>query len=131
MSPSLNLQSQIRALLAADSAVTALVPAANIFDKHAAGETFPKIQLGEHFESDADLTIERSMTKVLSTIHVWTRDGGLAGANTIANAIRAALAGKIIGFVDARFVDARFMRDDDGKTAHGVMHFEALFWSPA
>ena len=119
----------MRALLASDSTVTAIVPPANIFDRHKSPEVFPKITLGEHQEVFDDTTIERDTLRIVSTLHIYTRDGGLAGANEIAGAVRKALVGKVLGFVDFRFESSHFMHDPDGVTAHGVLSFESLYWS--
>ncbi|OAI26951.1 hypothetical protein A1351_14000 [Methylosinus sp. R-45379] len=131
MTPSYDLQLQMRALLAGDATVTALVPAANIFDRHKSPEVFPKIVLGEHQEVGDDLTFDRNTTRVFSTLHVFTRDLGLGTANKIAGAVRKALVGKIMGYVDFRFESVHFQRDPDGETGHAILSFEALFWEPA
>jgi hypothetical protein len=131
MTPALALQAQMRALLAGDSAVTALVPAASIFDRHKSPEVFPKIVLGEGQEISDDLTLARDTVRVFAILHIWTRDGGLAGAKAIGGAVRKALVGKITGFIDFRHIDSHYMRDPDGETAHGVVTFEALTWEPS
>ena len=126
---SVELQKAIRARLVASPAVTTLVPAANIFDRNGPPERFPSIIMGEGQIVREDLTLADNHVRLYQTIHVWTRDGDLLSARRIAGAIGAALRGRIfaaIPVVSARYTDARFMRDPDGVTGHGVLTFEAL-----
>jgi hypothetical protein len=125
----LALQKAIRAALAGNLAVTALVPAASIIDSHKRPQTFPAIVLGEDLETDADLTFDRTHVTIYATLHLWHDEPGLTGVKTIAAAIRGAVrngveleAGRC---VDLRFESARFLRDPDGL-AHGVVTLEAL-----
>jgi hypothetical protein len=129
--PSLDLQAAIRAALVADPAITALVPTANIYDRSKRPEVFPSIVLGEDMEQDAEVELSRSYIRVTSTIHIWNREPSTVGVKKIAAAIRSAVAARVSGFVDVRFESARFLRDPDGETAHGVVTFDSLVWSPA
>jgi hypothetical protein len=130
VSASLDLQSAIRAALIADAAVTALVPAANIYDGIVRQDHMPAITLGDDMEQDADMTLARDYVRVTSTIHVWVREASFLTAKRIVGAIRSAVASRVAGFVDVRFESARFLRDPDGVTAHGVVTFDSLVWSP-
>lgn len=126
---SVMMQKAIRDRLVATAAVLALVPAANIFDRHSRPERFPCIILGEGQNVPEGLTLADNHVRLYSTIHIWTRDGDLISARNIAGAIAGALRGRIFGgvaTVTARYRDARFMRDPDGETGHGVLTFEAL-----
>ncbi|MDQ0347863.1 DUF3168 domain-containing protein [Ancylobacter vacuolatus] len=126
---SLAMQQAIRARLTGDASVLALVPAANIFDRHSRPERFPCIILGEGQAVRDNLTLADNHVRLFSTIHVWTRDGDLVSARAIAGAVGVALRGRFFGdraAVRARYRDARFMRDPDGETGHGVLTFEAL-----
>ncbi|WGD32011.1 DUF3168 domain-containing protein [Ancylobacter sp. WKF20] len=126
---SLNLQEAIVAKLKASTDVLALVPSANIFDRHARPERFPCIILGEGQTVREDLTLADNHVRLYQTIHVWTRDGALIGARRIAGTVGAALRGRAFGavpVVSARYTGARFTRDPDGETGHGVLTFEAL-----
>jgi hypothetical protein len=130
MSASLALQIALRGLLTADAVVTALIPAGSIFDRSARPEAFPCIILGEATEVPADHVVQR-YTRVVSTVHVWQREAGLTGVKEIAGAIRKAVNGTYPVLdggrcLDLRFTGARFMRDPDGVTSHGVMTFEAV-----
>lgn len=128
-SPSLSIQRSIRAALIADAAVSALVPAAQIYDRHQRPEVFPCIVLGEDQEIYEDMTLERDTLRVVSTIHIWSREPSLTGVKTIADALRRALIGNptvTANLIHFHFENVRFMRDPDGVTAHGVITFEAL-----
>lgn len=126
---SVKMQKAIGARLVSDAAVTALVPAANIFDRHARPERFPCIILGEGQSVREDLMLADNHVRLYQTLHIWTRDGDLVSARAIAGAIGAALRGRFFGevvAVSARYRDARFMRDPDGVSGHGVLTFEML-----
>lgn len=135
MSAALALQAAIGARLAADPAVLALVPAGQIIDSHSLPEAFPCVILGEDQEVADDLTFERQHVRVTSTLHVWHREAGLAGVKAIAGAIRDALRGGLpvlsgASCLDMRFEGARFMRDPDGITSHGVVTVDSLVELP-
>ena len=126
---SIQMQRAMRDRLVASAEVLALVPAANIFDRHARPEIFPCIILGEGQIVREDLTLADNHVRLYQTVHIWTRDGDLVSARAIAGVIGAALRGRSFGevaVVQARYSDARFMRDPDGETGHGVLTFEAL-----
>jgi hypothetical protein len=144
MSASLAFQKMARAILAADAAVTALVPAQNIVDANArpeifpqySGDThssFPRINLGEDQELPGDDVVRR-YTRLFSTLHIWNREPGLAGAKAIAGVVRRALEGQRwahdnVKCLDTAFSQARFIRDPDGETAHAIATFEATLES--
>jgi hypothetical protein len=73
MSSSLQLQQAIRAALVNSTAVTALVPASNIYDRSKRPEVFPCVVLGEDMEQDSDMTLARDVIRVTSTVHIWDR----------------------------------------------------------
>jgi hypothetical protein len=127
--PALSLQAAMRAALVADTAITGLVPAAQIYDRHQRPEIFPSIVLGECQEMLDDMSLERNYYRVFPTLHVWHREPGLVEVKAIAWQIRKTLVGNplvTLGLVDFRYNDARFMRDPDGVTSHGVVTFEVL-----
>lgn len=130
MSASLAFQLASRAILIANSAVTALIPADNIVDANGRPEIFPRVNMGEDQELPADDVVGR-YTRLLSTMHVWVQEPGLEGAKTIAGAIRKALILQTWtqnGFscLDTRLQSARYLRDPNGQTSHGVITFQAL-----
>ncbi len=69
-------------------------------------------------------------TELNSTFHIWTREQGLAAAKAIAGAVRKALVTSWTqnGYVGIRtmLLSARYLRDPDGQTAHGVITFKTL-----
>lgn len=130
VSASLAFQTFARITLAADTAVTTLVPASNIMDANGRPEVVPRINLGEDQELPADDVVGR-YTQLASTFHVWSREPGLAGAKAIADTIKRSLRLKLWTLgnyrcVDCKFASARFIRDPDGETAHGIVTFESL-----
>ena len=133
MSASLSFQEFARTTLTADAGVTALVSADAIVDANARPEVFPRIVLGEDQELPADDVVGR-YTNLSATLHIWSREPGLATAKAIAGAIRSALnlPNRLVfeadGYrcTDCRFASARFVRDPDKITAHGIVTVDAL-----
>lgn len=131
MSADLALQKAVRARLAATAAVTALVPAAAILDRHARPAPDPSIIMGEGQTVEGG-DIARKMQRVYFDLHVWKKEPSTAGAKAIAGAIRTALhAGRLTldtGFHcgDCRVSSMRFLRDPDGETSHGIVTVETL-----
>lgn len=128
MSASLACQKAQRAALTADGAIVALVPADNIIDGSGVLDRFPAIVLGEDQELPLGDTprVDR-FALVHSTLHVWKREPGLAGAKAIAGAIRDCLVNATWtrdGWqcLSTDFESARFLRDPDGETAHGIIN---------
>lgn len=130
MSASLTTQRMQRTMLAASPDVLALVPADHILDTGARPEVWPSVIIGEDQELPADDVVGRYST-IYSTLHVWSREGGIADAKIIAGAVRKALhrqTWQLGGYkcIDTKFQSARFLRDPDGKTAHGVVTFVSI-----
>lgn len=130
--PTLAAQKAIRARLIATAAVTALVPAVSIIDSNQRPAPSPSIMLGQDQAVDSAVLLDRSLVEVFSTLHVWKKEPSLAGVKTIAGAIRDAIGRNqrlaVDGHAccDLRFESARFMRDPDGETSHGVVVIYAL-----
>jgi hypothetical protein len=133
MSASLAFQKFARGALVADVSLRALVPADNIVDSNARPEVFPRINLGEDQELPADEIVSR-YTTVIATLHVWVREPGLVTAKAIAGEVRRVLnrPSRLVfeanGYrcIDCKFASARFVRDPDGVTAHGIITFESI-----
>jgi len=129
MSASLACQKAQRAMLIADAAVTALVPGDNIIDSSAVLDLFPRINIGDDLEQPiGNVPRMDRFASVTSTLHVWTREPGLAGAKTLAGAVRDCLANATWtrgGWqcLSTDFESARFLRDPDGETSHGIVVF--------
>lgn len=123
--PSLAAQRFVAARLKATAAVTALVPAASIFDRNSRPETFPCIIVGEGQtidESDGECFVG---AEVFLDVHVWTRGNSLADTKTIAGPVQRALRnvegeqdGVSLDFVGQ---DSRFIRDPSGEHGHGII----------
>ena len=127
--PTLAVQKALRARFIATAAVTALVPAASILDRNQRPAPDPSIILGEDQVVDDGVTIMRDYVRVYSTIHIWKKENSLVGVKAISGAIRRAigrvrmldLADPDFTCTDCRLDGARFMRDPDGVTSHGVI----------
>lgn len=131
MSADLAVQKAVRARLVSTGAVTTLVPATSILDVNQRPAPNPSIIIGEGQSIEGDL-IDRRDQRVILDLHLWKKEPGLAGVKAIAGAVRAALHngrlpatdGHDMG--DCRVSSARFLRDPDGETAHGVVTVETL-----
>jgi len=131
MSAALALQKAIRARLVSDPGVLALVPAGNIIDGHGGPKSFPAILIGEDLETASDLTMDRRHITVYLTLHAWSHEPGMTDVKAIVEAIRKAIQTPVQieapdRLIDLRFEAARFVRDVDTLTAHGVVTLEAV-----
>ena len=132
MTPELALQKAVRARLTWFPSVTMLVPVASILDHNERPAPSPSIIIGEGQSVDEGDSINRSLTRVYMDLHVWKREPSTAGVKAIAGAIRAAIKSALIADIDGfHFADcyvqsARFLRDPDGETSHGVVTINAL-----
>jgi hypothetical protein len=127
--PSLALQIAIRQRLVASSAVTSLVPAANILDKNARPEVFPCIIIGESMTLPGDM-IARNDYVTHADVHIWLNEAGTVGAKQVAGAIRQALSDRFYDLDSHHLTDlyiesCRFLRDENGVHSHGVMTLNA------
>lgn len=130
MEPSLELQKAIRVRLVASSALTSLVPAANIVDRNGTPAAFPSILLGEG-QTVAGGDIARRRHEVFVDLHIWQKETGLVFSKQVAGAIREALADTRwtatgLHVADLRVTSSRFMRDPNGIHSHGVISLTAL-----
>lgn len=131
MSANLAVQKAVRARLAGAAAVTALVPAAAILDRHARPAPDPSIIIGEGQTLAGDDIARRTQRLVLD-LHCWRKEQSLTGVKAIAAAVRTALhAGRLTldgGYHcgDCAVTATRYLRDPDGETAHAVVTVEIL-----
>lgn len=131
MSAEIALQQGLRARLVATPAVTALVPATAILDRHARPAPDPSIILGEDQVTEGD-DIKRSMLSIWSTVHVFKKEPSLEGVKAIGGAIREAVQSSRLELAagyhcgDCYVSSARYLRDPDGETSHGVITIESL-----
>lgn len=131
MSAELALQKAVRARLTATQEVTALVPAASILDRSARPNPRPSIIIGEGQSVDENDSISRNRIRIYFDLHIWTEELSTELSKRIVGAIRAALKVRppvVDGYhcADCRIRQARFLRDPDGETAHGVVTVDAL-----
>lgn len=132
MSADLALQKALRARLVATSAVTALVPASAILDRHTAPVVDPSLILGETVEALDPSAASDNRVTLAHTLHVWKKEPSFSGAKLIVAAIRAALKGTRPALENGyhlagwRVASARFLRDPDGVTSHAVVTVEAV-----
>lgn len=131
MSAALALQRAIRARLIASPAVTALVPAAAVFDRSQRPEADACIILGETDQTeDGDMHFAR--VRIAHTIHIWRRAESLEGVAEIVAAARSAILAAAFDLDDPHrscghwIASARTMRDPGGEFAHAVMTVGAL-----
>lgn len=134
------VQIALRARLIGTPAVTALVPADNIRDRHERPIIDPCILIGEDQVIDTGMTLKRDWVRVISTLHIWKKELDFEGAKAIANAIRRAI-GRVrrLDLNDADYVCAdckisgtTFIREPGGELSHGVVKIESLIqqrWS--
>ncbi len=131
MSAHLAIQIAIRARLIGTPAVTNLVPATSILDRHARPAPDPSIIIGEGQSFDGEDIARKSQTVVID-LHIWKKEPSLAGVKAIAGVIRTALySARLVVAApyhcgDARILQTRFMRDPDGETSHGIVTVEAV-----
>ncbi|HEY8566592.1 MAG TPA: DUF3168 domain-containing protein [Beijerinckiaceae bacterium] len=140
MSAALALQKTLRAALTADEAFAALIPPANVFDRHGRPERFPCVEIGEAQEVLADLTWDRRHTAVYLTLHAWDCAPGLTGVKRTGEAIRNVVRTMNVDVAPYRCLDLkvraiRTWRDKDGQESgdqisHGVVQIEALMEDP-
>lgn len=117
------------AAMRARPALLALVPSANIFDRHQRPEIFPCVIVGEG-QTVADEADCMTGSEVFLQLHVWTRENSFVECKSIAGEIRRALKGVDEvrdGFeVSLDFEDTVYIRDPGGELSHGILRFTAL-----
>jgi hypothetical protein len=132
MMPSVEVQKAIRARLVGASAVVALVPAANILDRHKRPVPYPSIILGEGQAVDEGSDVGRLRVRVFSELHIWTFEPSFELAATVAGKVHSALFAPRLelgaGFhcADCKVASARFLRDPSGDVGHVVVTVETL-----
>jgi hypothetical protein len=131
MSPSFALQVLIHERLSAAPAVTALVPARDITDRHGRPARFPSIAFGEGREYPLG-GVKRDSARVSFDLHVWTDTPGTRDAKLIVDAARRTLRdapwdadGHAV--LDLRFEGARYLPDPGAADiTHGVLTLDAF-----
>lgn len=131
MSPSFALQKLIHARLCADPAVTALVPAAGITDRHGRPARYPSITFGEGREYPLS-GVKRDSARVSFDLHAWTDTPGTRDAKQLVDAVRRSLRdgpweadGHAV--LDLRFEGARYLPDPNSPDlTHAVLTLDAF-----
>lgn len=126
---SLATQKFLRSLMIARPALRALVPIANIMDRHSRPEVFPCILIGEGQVVGDDIDCA-DLSEVFATLHVWTKEEGFAACKNIVGEVRRACARQsdvVDGFdLSAEFGDVTYLRDPGGEHSHAVITFNVL-----
>lgn len=132
MSADLASQKGLRNRLIGAPAVLALVPAANIIDRHTRPVPLPSIILGETQEIEDTAAVQGNRSTIVHTVHVWVAEPSTEGAKRVAAAMFAALKGPRLQ-LDAPYSCAglwtyatRFLRDPRGDLSHGILTVEML-----
>jgi len=123
------LRAAIHDALKSDSALTAILGGAKIYDEPR-NAAFPYVTLGEARVtdySDGDGRLEEHQL----TLHAWSRQGGHKEAHLIAGALLQALDDAPLSPVGHHLVNLRFSladirREADGRTYHAMVRFRAV-----
>ena len=129
-SASAALRAAIHDALSADSALTALLGIAKIYDEPPREAVFPYVTLGEARVSDFSTGTEPGEEHQI-TLHAWSRQGGHREAHLISGALLQALDDAPLTLTDHRLVNLRFAvadvrREADGRTYHALLRFRAM-----
>lgn len=123
------LQDSIVKRLKVDAALLAIV-SGRVFDSVAANAKFPYINIGE-VQVFPELGEGTDAAESSVTMHVWSREPGFLEARRIGAAIIASLHDEELAIADGSvqsmlLESARYLRDPDGLTSHGVLTFNIL-----
>ncbi len=128
--PSLALQAALRTQLVSDENVAALVSPSSIRDGNARPDIFPTIITGDAQTVLERIVFSRKHVRCTMTLHIWTKETGLAVVKTIAAAAMIALSTTplIDGFalLDHEVEGVRYFRDPGGEHGHAVVTVSAL-----
>ena len=124
------LRSAIHDALIADSALTAALGGAKVYDEPPRGAEFPYVTLGEARVVDASAD-DAPVQEHQLTLHAWSRQGGHRQAHVITGALLAALDDAPLDPTGHRLVNLRFSiadirRESDGRTYHALVRFRAV-----
>jgi hypothetical protein len=131
---SVAMQKAVVARLRGDTAVTALVPAADIFDRSTRPEKSICVVLGEEQIVREPMTFQDNHVRVYLTLHLWHKSQDFATVKNLGDAIRKAMRARLVAMGVAviyfAFDSVRYMRDPDGEYVHGVVTFNSLVQEP-
>jgi len=124
-----DLQKTIFAALGAESALTALLGGAKIFDQAPANVRFPYATFGMTGIYDWSTATE-SGAEQLFTLHIWSKSQGKKETLDIMEAIRARLDGPLVleahRLVALRLDYSEARYDEDLLIHHGLLRFRAM-----
>jgi hypothetical protein len=124
------LQQAIFAALSGDSALTAVLGSARVYDDVPERAAFPYVTFAPGLERDWSVG-EAVGTEHAVTLHVWSRGAGRKEALAIVEAVRSRLHDATLALTGHRLVNLRHessgvRRDTDGETFHGIVRFRAV-----
>lgn len=127
--PSMDLQTAITGVLTSNSDIVAQI-ADRIFDRIPDAPTFPYISFGET-QLIPELAECTDAAECFVAIHTWDRFEGFDAIKSLGKLVVAALHDRSItisdGSVQSMLLEsARYLRDPDGLTSHGVFTFAIL-----
>jgi hypothetical protein len=124
------LQRAIYAALVADTALTALLGGAHVYDDVPRGAALPYVTLGPSTVRDWSTGSEEGSEHFVS-LNVWSRVAGEREVHAIMSAVRDALheAALAVGghrLVNLRHESSEAGRQSDGETYRGTVRFRAV-----
>lgn len=124
------LRASVHAALANDSALTALLGGAKIYDEVPRGAQFPYVTFGDS-RASALAADGEAMEEHLIVLHAWSRQGGRHEAHIIAGALLQALDDAPLTLAGHHLVNMRFSvadirREADGRTYRALIRFRAV-----
>lgn len=124
------LQQAIFAALSGDSALTALLGGARVYDDVPERAAFPYVTFAPGLERDWSVG-EAVGSEHAVTLHAWSRGAGRKEALAIIDAVRTRLHDAALTLSGHRLVNLRHessdvRRDSDGETFHGIVRFRAV-----
>lgn len=133
MIPHLALQKALRMAFTGSPAVTALVPAASILDRHRRPPPSPSVIIGEADGGPDAGNLRRDRFEVFADVHVWVAEPSTEGCKTILAELQRCLTldprpdlGGGLHLADWHVWRFRVLRDPAGDMSHGVMTVRAL-----
>lgn len=129
--PSIALQKAIRERLIGTAALTALVPAANVFDRHGKPERFPCCIIGDGQTVLESHAFNRRFIRVFHDTHFWTEATDLFGVKQVADIAMTAINATFPTIADFDVLEfaatgIRTLRDPSGEHGHAILTIEAL-----
>lgn len=138
--PALDLQAAVVPLLRADPALNGLI-AGRVYDDVEPTAEFPYVSIGQATATQQDADNCMIAYEVSLVVDVWARGSGNGAGfvaarpqmQSIAGTLRQALHAAHMTLENHRLTQIRhdetlYLRDPDGKTAHGAMMFRALIY---